>query len=274
MRQKPLYISAPSRSGSSLLVRMLNCTSNMVIVNEPINSVNIVDKTNIKAIFNTIKNDLEDGFIMQRVDVNGREATDTFPPSKMRWGRINHPFDGVEVVGIKKSFPAFSNEDFFKPFIREWPVFVEWMNKTMNGCVVAILRNPRLTILSWKTTFEALKESTENQCLAWNLIANTILSSQDLGVRIIRYEDLVQNPTPAVETVADLLGVEVRFKENLPNIKQFSLEDYLRNKGISADSAEIEFRLIERLCGETAEKLGYSTMCELSSLQPTKGELS
>lgn len=260
MRLKPIYISAPSRSGSSLLIKMLNSTANIVVVNEPINSVNIVDKNNIEAIFNSIEEDLRHGFITQRVGEDGIEATDTFPPPRIKWGRLNHPFEGTDVIGIKKSFPAFSNKDFFDLFIREWPNFVRWMNERMGGGVVVIVRDPRFTILSWKTTFEALKESTENQCIAWNFIADAILISRDSGVKIIRYEDLVQNPKSVIEIIASHLRVEVKIKEILPIVKQFAPEDYLNNKGIPISSAEVEFRIVEKLCGEVAKNFGYVKM--------------
>jgi len=188
------------------------------------------------------------------------EVTDTFPPSKMKWGNLSRSSRGVRVIGVKKPFPAFSNKDFFRPFIQDWLSFVRWMIRGMKGGVVAIVRDPRFTILSWKTTFEALKESTENQCIAWNLIADTILSSQKLGVKIIRYEDLIQNPTSVIEIIANHLGVKAKFKEPLPVIKQLAIEDFLVTKGISIGSAEVDFMTIEELCGKTAKCFGYTSM--------------
>lgn len=130
----------------------------------------------------------------------------------------------------------------------------------MKGGVVAIVRDPRFTILSWKTTFEALKESTENQCVAWNFIANTILSSRKLGVKIIRYEDLIQNPTSVIEIIANHLGVKAKFRKPLPIIKQLAIEDFLVTKGISIGSAEVDFMVIERVCGKIAKRFGYTSM--------------
>ncbi len=257
MKLKPLYISAPSRSGSSLLVKILNCTTNMAIVNEPIGSVDIGNKDTIEDIFHSIEQNLKYGFMIQRVEGNGIEVTDTFPPSKMKWGVLNRSPNKMEVVGIKKSFPAFSNKDFFESFVQEWPAFVKWMNRKMQGSVVAIVRDPIFTILSWKTTFEALKESTENQSNAWNIIANRILSSQKLGVRIVRYEDLVQNPMSVIDIVTNHIGIKAEFKETLPSVKLLTIEDYLNIKGISMDSAESDFGIIKKICGKTAKSFGY-----------------
>jgi len=258
MKLKPLYISAPSRSGSSLLVKILNCTAEMSIINEPLNSVDISDRSNIMTIFNFIEESLRYGFMMRRIDIEGSEVTDTFPPSKTKWGMVKRSLDGIKVVGIKKSFPAFSNKDFFQPFIQGWPDFVKWMNEDLGGGIIAIVRNPKFTILSWKTTFDALKESTENQCTAWNLIADTILSSRDLGVHVVRYEDLIQDQIATVETITAHLGIELDFKEELPRIKQTSLEDFFgRRSDMSSGSLEAEFRIIEDMCGKTAKKFGY-----------------
>jgi len=257
MKLKPIYISAPSRSGSSLLVNILNCTANIAVVNEPLNSVDISDRTNIMAIFNFIEESLRYGFMMQRIDIKGLEVTDTFPPSKTKWGTLKRSLTDMKVVGIKKSFPAFSNKDFFEPFIQQWRSFVKWMNKDMNGGVIIVIRNPIFTILSWKTTFDALKESTENQCIAWNLIADTILSSRDLGVQIIRYEDLIQNPIATVKAIANYLGIEIEFRETLPNIKQTSIKDFLSRNSMLMGSIETEFKTIEKKCGKTAKEFGY-----------------
>lgn len=260
MKLKPLYISAPSRSGSSLLVKILNCTANIAVVNEPLNSVNIIDKTNILAIFNFLEECLRYGFMMQRVDIEGLEITDTFPPSKTHWDKIERSLDRLRVIGMKKSFPAFSNKDFFKPFIQQWQNFVKWMNEDMRGGVVVIVRDPRFTILSWKTTFDALRESTENQCAAWNLITDTILSSRDLGIQIVCYEDLIKNPTATVEIVAKYLGVDIEYRGTLPEIKLTSVEDFFNRSNMSLGSIgsiEVEFQTIERICRANAKEFGY-----------------
>lgn len=258
MKLKPFYISAPSRSGSSLLVKILNCTANIVVVNEPLNSVDISDRENISAIFNFIQESLRYGFIMQRVDINGLEVTDTFPPSRTKWGILKRSLNEIEVIGIKKSFPAFSNKDFFRLYIHEWQNFVKWMTNDMNGNVAVIIRDPRFTILSWKTTFNALKESTENQCISWNLIADTILSSRDLGVKIIRYEDLIKNQITIIKAIANFLGIKIKIRETLPKIKQTSIEDFLsRDINKSTGYLETEFRIIEKMCGNTAKEFGY-----------------
>lgn len=198
--------------------------------------------------------------MMQRVNTDGVEVTDTFPPSRTKWGKVDRSLDGVQVVGIKKSFPAFSNKDFFKPFIQQWPSFVQWIQQVMGGAVVAIIRDPRFTILSWKTTFAALKESTENQCLAWNTIADAILSSRDLGLKVIRYEDLIKNPTVVVEAIVNHLGIEVKQKEELPVIKPTSIEDFLNRDGLPVRSIETDFRIIEKICGKIAKGFGYAEM--------------
>lgn len=260
MKIKPLYISAPSRSGSSLLTKTLNCTDNIVVVNEPVNSVNIVDKDNISALYNTIEENLRKGFVWQRINKDGLEATDTFPPSEIKWGKINRSIEGVEIIGIKKSFPAFSNKDYYKLFIKEWPCFVKWMINEKRGQVIVIVRDPRFTILSWKTTFEALRAKTEKQCVAWNLIAKTILSSCNLGILIVRYEDLTSNQEATLKTISNHLEIAAKFKGALPVIKQFAPEDYFRIKHIKISDVEKDFRIINLLCGRMARKFGYANI--------------
>ena len=98
---------------------------------------------------------------------------------------------------------------------------------------------------------------SEKQCTAWNLIADTILSSRDIGIQIIRYEDLIQDQVATVKIVAEYLSIEVNFKEDLPEIKPTSIEDFFNRNNISIGFIESEFREIERRCGKVAKEFGY-----------------
>ena len=73
-------------------------------------------------------------------------------------------------------------------------------------------------------------------------------------------EDLIQNPVSVIEAIANHIGTKALFEEPLPEVKQLELEDYLSGKGIPVGASEEYFRLVESLCGETAQKLGYSRM--------------
>lgn len=254
---KSLYISAPSRSGSSLLIRVLNCTDSIVAINEPVDSVNILNRDNIRTIFSSLECELKKGYVSQRVAIDGSEITDTFPPSNIKWGKVRCSFRDVKVIGIKKSFPAFSNKDYFRPFIQEWLSFVQWMNEVMGGSVIVIVRDPKLTMLSWKTTFDALSGNTEDQCLAWNEIASAILSSKNLGVLVVRYEELVEDPCSVVSAISRHVGVKAVMKNQLPPVNNVHLEGYLEKKGIPIGIAKNYFRIVDNICGEIAKKFGY-----------------
>ncbi len=258
---KPLYISAPSRSGSSLLVKMLNYTDSIAIINEPINSVDIIDKNNIISIFQQIQENLKHGFMIQRVDIKkGLEVSDTFPPSKIKWGILKRSSKNIQIAGMKKSFPAFSNKDFFMPFIQEWPSFVNWITKEQKGKVIVIVRDPRLTILSWKTTFKALKATTETQCNAWNLIAKTILSTNSDDILIIRLEDLISNQTKVIKNIENYLKIKVKFRKPLFKIKHVSFNSYLKIKSELIPNIDAEIKKIQKLCGKVAKNFGYSNI--------------
>ena len=180
------------------------------------------------------------------------------PPSSIKWGKVSRSFEGMEAIGIKKSFPTFSNKDYFRTFIAEWPSFVRWMRETMGGSVLVIVRDPRLTMLSWKTTFDALKESTENQCIAWNTITSAIVSSQSLGVLVVCYEDLTENPHTVIFRIAEHVGVKSTLKEHLPAVSGFDLVSYLARKGIPMASAEADFSVVENICGDIAQEVRLS----------------
>lgn len=257
IQPKTLYISAPSRSGSSLLVKALNYINSIAVINEPINSVDIMDKNNILSIFHQIKENLRYEYMIQRVNAKGLEVTDTFPLSKMKWGIIRRDPRNIKIIGIKKSFPAFSNKDFFKPFIQEWPFFVKWMIKKQGGKIIVIVRDPKLAILSWKTTFEALKATTEIQCNAWNLITRTILSTRS-DILIIRYEDLILNPIRIINDIGSYLGIKIKFRRPLFKIKRVSFNNYFKNKSKQVPDIKIEIKKIKKFCGETAKNFGYS----------------
>ena len=54
--------------------------------------------------------------------------------------------------------------------------------------------------------------------------------------------------------------IKAKFRKPLPIIKQLAIEDFLVTKGISIGSAEVDFMVIERVCGKIAKRFGYTSM--------------
>src|SRR6266498_3679988 len=102
----PLFFSAPSRSGSSLLLTGLNCLDRIYVVNEPAHSWLIWEPATISGVFDSIVEELRQGSVHQRLSRQQAYCTDTFPAGSTTWTRVQRQFATGMVVGIKKSFPA------------------------------------------------------------------------------------------------------------------------------------------------------------------------
>ena len=134
------------------------------------------------------------------------------------------------------------------------------MAAEQKGKVIVIVRDPRLTILSWKTTFKALKATTETQCNAWNLIAKTILSTNSDDILIIRLEDLISNQTKVIKNIENYLKIKVKFRKPLFKIKHVSFNSYLKIKSELIPNIDAEIKKIQKLCGKVAKNFGYSNI--------------
>jgi len=115
-----LYFTAPSRSGSSLLVTLLNCLDDVIVVNEPANSYKIDEPSKIIGVYESLQTEATTGLVNQRVNFEGEEITDTFPNDKITWQRISVKYSENLIIRIKKSFPSFGNKDYHLKFIDEW----------------------------------------------------------------------------------------------------------------------------------------------------------
>lgn len=268
-RNRLLYFTAPSRSGSSLLVTILNCLKYVIVVNEPLNSYRIDRKDMIDSVFNSILKEAKSGFIMQRLDKEGREVTDTFPNENISWQKQEVDFYPNSVIGIKKSFPSLGNKDYYDVFINEWGPFVRWFVKERNGKVLAIIRNPIYTILSWKTTFEALRAETTRQCEAWNRILSAIYMTKN-NVLTLRYEDIVSNTNKEVKKIVDFLRVKFVKVKNFPKITRSfnTLDYYIQTRGLRIGNIKQDLMTIYSLCAPMASRFGYNLDEEIEKIDP------
>jgi len=266
-RNRLLYFTAPSRSGSSLLVTILNCLKQVVVVNEPLNSYRIDKKDIVDSVFNSIIKDAKNGYVMQRLDKEEKEVTDTFPSENISWQKQRVDFYPNSVIGIKKSFPSLGNKDYYDVFINEWESFVEWFVGKRNGKILVIIRNPIYTILSWKTTFEALRSETQRQCEAWNRIASAILKTKN-NVYILKYEDLVNNTNKEIRKITDFLGVEFTKTKGFPQIRRNynTLDYYVKIRTLMVGNIEEDLMMIGNLCTPVACEFGYDLSKEIKKL--------
>jgi len=121
-----------------------------------------------------------------------------------------------------------------------------------------MVRNPIFTILSWKTTFDALKADTSVQCEAWNrIVSKIILTKTSSG--IIYYEDVIKDPALSVSKIAKYLGVPYRLSKNFPvvNPDMNSLSYYINVRKVDAKNLESTLEDIVNICDPVAKQLGY-----------------
>ncbi|MBP9727083.1 MAG: hypothetical protein KBD83_06445 [Gammaproteobacteria bacterium] len=261
---KRLFITAPSRSGSSLFTNILNSLPQIKIANEPfLNGVPIWHLDAVNDTYSRLEAEVGTGQIMQRLE-NGDEPTDTYPNNKLKWGPVYCDPNIVTTIGIKVSFPAFSRQYSFKKFIATWKDFITWMEE-INGSVICLIRNPIYTIMSWKSTFSPLFGSIEHQCLAWNEIVDCFLSIRN-NINVIRYEDFTDNFNICLTDLLLRLGFKDISPPPVPAIKVTnSLEYYHRIRNLNAEKIFGDIEIIKKLCSKHAYVLGYSLESEMPS---------
>ncbi|MFH1841004.1 MAG: sulfotransferase [Candidatus Shapirobacteria bacterium] len=261
-----LYFTAPSRSGSTLLGTMLNSGKGILIINEPLNSYKIGQGDILDGVFKLILADYQSGFARQRLGNWGEEVTDTFPSDATSWQEMPVTYVADAVVGIKKSFPSLGNRDYHLSFIEQWGSFVEWFNRERNGKILTIVRNPIFTLLSWKTTFEALRAETIEQAEAWNRIARAILETRE-SLCLVRYEDVIARPREEIKRITGYLGRDFAQTREFPSIREDfnSPSSYRQRRGLSGE-VEADLEIIAEVCGPIASYFGYDLESDKRSL--------
>ncbi|HEX4056142.1 MAG TPA: sulfotransferase [Tepidisphaeraceae bacterium] len=219
-----LIITGIPRSGTSYLCNILHQMSNCVILNEPVETVDILKSSSspfgVANFARDRRRDVLGGVPIPNKLTDGQITQDT---AKFNETRLYSP--RVEsanfVLGIKHTLAFLSRLPF--------------LYKTMPGArFVACVRDPFDTIASWKGSFPHLniadvvrhpvgnpldpwlttRQSQELQAIAgiadpasrraawWRHLANLILDSRDRLI-LIRYKDLVTHPQQTVSKILD-----------------------------------------------------------------------
>jgi len=243
----------------------------VVVINEPANSYKIDERETIIDLYKKLTTEASTGLISQRVNLKGEEVTDTFPNDKLTWQKISVNYSSKLEIGIKKSFPSFSNLDYHQKFIDEWESFASWFTEG-GGKMISLVRNPIFTILSWKTTFDALKAPTKTQCKAWNRIVSKILLTKSMSP-IFTYKEVVNNPQATVSKIAKYLEVPVLTSKKPPIVKQEtnSLAYYTNVRKLKVDDLKSSLDEIVTVCNPLAQRLGYNLGAEIQKLYFDQG---
>lgn len=131
--------------------------------------------------------------------------------------------------------------------------------------VIFVVRDPRDTVRSFSKAFGA---STTDAARAWNRAYESYRRHRD-RVLLVRYEDLVSDPTRVLAGACDLLGesyepVMLEFFEHvpdrlrsLPNAERLTSPISTGSVGSFRDLPDTEIALIERECAAGMLDLGY-----------------
>lgn len=243
-----IVITGIPRSGTSLLSSILDNNKNCICFNETFPS-----KWNTKMLpyhFKKTRNKIIKGKkVINRVEEKGRITSDT---QKNKYSKqyisYNPKLDEKLIIASKRTIP-----------------YIEQLNRIINSGykVIALIRNPYATLNSWerldqpnvpvcgvdennlhpmwkktKIKFSSAK-SLERKAQAWNYLASKLLTHKS-QIKIIKYEELVQNKDEVLDDISEWIGLEiydhnniikeVNFKKNYPKAIKRAVDKWCTNK--------------------------------------------
>jgi hypothetical protein len=77
---------------------------------------------------------------------------------------------------------------------------------------------------------------------------------------LVRYEDVIKNPTSETKKIASFLEIEFIKTKNFPQVKPNTntLAYYLKNRNLPAYSVIKDVETIVKICSPVAAELGYN----------------
>jgi hypothetical protein len=142
--------------------------------------------------------------------------------------------------------------------LRSWAAspFEHLVNGLCDGITVGGLNDPLLSYDDRKRLIEISKvpEAPLRRALWWNYLGGLVLRNKSV-LTIIKYEELVARPH---ETLSQALGVNLEPK--VGDGRQFA-QSNKKSPG-NPEFDEVEIRMIEEVCGETARALGLGIVSD------------
>ncbi len=125
---------------------------------------------------------------------------------------------------------------------------------------VFLLRHPHATLLSYKNVFdEGNDQRRYHPCLQswlWRSCVRIYLACRrDADVTLIRYEDLIHNPTGTLAALSSFLGVSIP----TPDLDSLGMGDSSHRRGNSVLMLGTERWLCDMIAGDAMEALDYKT---------------
>jgi sulfotransferase family protein len=287
--ESPIFVVGPSRSGTTLVRRVLNCHSDVSIAPETHYFDDLRPRLGQRAVAPLQRADkerVEHYFLALSEKVYGHEGD----PSRST----------IDVADLRDEARSLGGtaDAYFAAFCRlrmRWLGRSRWGEKTPRHVfriddmraawpeaqVVCIVRDPRAAVASyrdWKRGKEPSNSADRARVTrSYNVVLNSLLvkgamvaeekALRDHGsgyVRLVRYEDVVSEPEAAVRALAHWLGLEYEpAMLDVPDM--FSSYDDVQ-RGISTVPVErwrrklspTEISVIQTCCRGTMERNGYS----------------
>jgi hypothetical protein len=263
-RGTDIVITGIPRSGTSYLCNLLHRYDNCVIVNEPpeMGEAQMFAPTMhaVKALHRSLRNSIIWNRPILNKLLHGKVVEDTMVKNERSY--YSPQVESADfVLGTKNPLAYLLR-------LRE-------IREVMPNARIAVcIRNPFDTIASWKKSFDQMKNADVAkwfkprypagidselarevlECRSaslrriwwWRLLAEVVLQLSDVRIQIVRYHELVANPTPFVEAILKNCNPGTLREPLLPSQPRVN-----RNQ---LDSTETN--AISDICGETARRLG------------------
>ncbi len=271
--QDDFLITGLPRSGTSLLCNLLHKAPNMVVVNEP------------QEVFDTLKADSQAlglGLLYRKLRTN-------IELGKGIYNKVNEDGDVIEDTRFNDTRRHYQPKVLDTRFKLATKNPLAYLSRLRMLCdaypdmpKVVMIRHPLDVICSWKASFEHLKSidlavipfagehdpmldgvqhrllnSVRKQtylpvrrALYFNYLAEMIARDKE-RICVIRYEDLLANPTKVMNTVATYVGMMPLQSQVLESIRPSSSQKIFDIEDVKA---------IEMLCGDFLSLWGYQTL--------------
>ena len=291
----PVFIVGNSRSGTTLMSRILKLHSKVYVLNETFmfdevskyeSTFNVLNDAEIEAI-------IRDLITIQRKGIYLKSKTERYLEDTNEIMRIYKSTGIYSLIGLLSAFYKYeANKNGKVIYGDQTPrhVFsIEWIIRLFPNCkIINMVRDPRAVLLSQRNKWKACKKYQQpihevirakinyhpfTISLLWNKSVDAAFSANknklySPHIKTVIFEELVEDSSAIVKSVCDFAGIE--FEKNMLNV-DVEMTSNLKNdgqKGVVSDIANTwknrlsnsEVYICEKTVGLRLEHYGYKRL--------------
>lgn len=293
----PVFIVGNSRSGTTLMSRILKLHSKVYVLNE---TFMYDEVSKYESTFNDLSDaELEDIvrslITIQKKGIYLKNKTEKYTNETneiMSLYKIEGDYSLVGLLNCFYRYEAIKNGKIIYGDQTPRHVFsVEWLISLFPNCkIINMVRDPRAVLLSQRNKWKACKKYNQpvheiirsrlnyhpfTVSLLWNKSIDAALAAENnnkykLHMKTVIFEEFVQESNNSIKSVCEFIGIE--FEESMLNV-DVEMTSNLKNDGKTGVMSEIantwknklsssEVYICEKTAGYRLEKYGYTKLCK------------